>query len=871
MTPAPAPSSTYRLQLGPDLDLDDAAGLVDRLHHLGISHVYLSPILQAAPGSTHGYDTVDHGRISDELGGRAALDRLAVVADDAGMGLVVDVVPNHMSIAAPAANQWWWDVLENGPMSRFARHFDITWDSSEARQLDTVLMPILGDHYGVVLEAGELRLDRTDGGLVLRYHDHTLPLAPRSLETILTPVEIEMTAGGAGPELGFVIDALRWLPTDPAHVDRRHRDLTVLRRMLTEALADPSVGRRVDDRLARLSADPDALHEVLEQQHYQLSHWRRAQRDLDYRRFFDIDTLIGLRIEDPVVFDDTHRLILELVADGTIDGLRIDHPDGLTDPAGYLERLASRTGGAWTVVEKILEAGELLPATWPVAGTTGYDFLRVADGVFRDPIGVQTLTAWWHDHVDPTGWDDTVTVTKAEILDTVLAADVSRLADIGLRLCEGHRRHRDHTRHDVTHAIRAIVAAMPVYRTYVRPGVPATAVDREVVGAAVARATETDPDVDADLFGFLHSVLCGEHDGDLLAGEFVERFQQLTGPAMAKSVEDTAFYRFLPVPAANEVGGHPGEPFVSVAELHEHNGRIQRDWPTTMTALSTHDTKRSADVRSRLDALTTVADRWTSFATRWMAWAEPRWGVDPDPVTTQLLLQTLVGAWPIDADRLTAYLEKATKEAKRRTSWTDPDPAFDDAVVRLARAALDDADLVADVVALVGDITPAGRHIAGAKALLHLTSPGVPDCYQGSELWDLSLVDPDNRRPVDHTWRATLTDELLARGGPDRPLDDDDVGVHKLWVTHRALTLRRRRPDAFGPGPAGVYQAIDAGPDVIAFRRGDDVLVAMTRHPSVGVAVLDLPEGHWNDLLSGRSVTGTVEVAGMVLLEREAA
>ena len=339
---------------------------------------------------------------------------------------------------------------------------------------------------------------------------------------------------------------------------------------------------------------------------------------------------------------------------------------------------------------------------------------------------------------------------------------------------------------------------------------------------------------------------------------------------MAKSVEDTSFYRFLAVPAADEVGGDPGHPVVSIAELHEHNGRIQRRWPTTLNSLSTHDTKRSADVRSRLDALTAVPGRWLAFVDRWSAWADERWLVDPDPVTTQVLLQTIVGAWPITLERLVAYLEKATKEAKRRTSWTDPDTAFDDAVAQLARSALADADLVADVGALVADIDPAGRHIACARQLILLTSPGVPDCYQGSELWDLSLVDPDNRRPVDHARRAELTDRLVAAGGPEVALADDDVGVHKLWLTHQALHLRRRRAAAFGPGAAGRYEPIDAGPDCIAFGRGDDVVVAALRHPNAGAATVDLPPGTWTDLLGGATATGSVAVDGMVLLERAA-
>ncbi|MGK2929071.1 MAG: malto-oligosyltrehalose synthase [Acidimicrobiales bacterium] len=865
----PAPTSTYRLQLGPDLTLDDARDLVARLRDLGIGHLYLSPVLEAAPGSTHGYDTVDHGRISTAIGGISAFDRLAATAHAAGMGLVVDVVPNHMSIAAPHANRWWWDVLENGPMSRFARHFDVTWESSEVRQVDTVLMPILGDHYGVVLEAGELVLERGEHGFTVRYFDHVLPLSPRSIVSLLRPI----VATANDSDLGFVVDALEHLAVDrddAQAIARRHRDLSVLRRMLAGALTDDGIAARVDQRLSDLGADPDALHEVLEQQHYQLCHWRRAERDLDYRRFFDIDTLIGVRIEDPDVFADTHALILELVREGRIDGLRIDHPDGLSDPAGYLDQLDGEAPATWTVVEKILEPGEHLPEPWPVAGTTGYDFLYVVDGVFRSAGGVAAMTDWWQRHIDRTSWDDTVRQAKTEILTTVLAADVSRVADVGLQLCEQHRRHRDHTRHDVTHAVRAVVRAMPVYRTYVRPGSETSAADRRVISDAVARAAETDTDIDADLYTFLGEVLCGKHEGEGVADEFVRRFQQLTGPAMAKSVEDTSFYRYLPVPAANEVGGAPGEPVVDVEHFHRHNARMQRDWPETMTALSTHDTKRSADVRSRLDALTAVSHRWLEFLEPWMDWCDERWSVDPHRPTTVLALQTVVGAWPIDSDRLRRYLEKATKEAKVRTSWTSADAAFDEAVATLADALLGDATFVAEVEALVDEILVPGRHVALAKTLLHLASPGVPDCYQGSELWDLSLVDPDNRRPVDHQLRADLSAELAHAGGPDLELGADDEGLHKLWLTRQALGLRRLRPGSFGAGETGRYEPIDVNPGVVAFRRGDDVVVATSLTADHPPFTLDLPAGEWTDLLTGMRQATSVVVHGMALLERRA-
>lgn len=865
-----SPRSTYRLQLGPDLGFADARRLVPRLARLGVDHLYLSPVLQAVPGSTHGYDVADHTRLSGDLGGRPAFDELATAADEAGLGIVVDIVPNHMSIASPSANRWWWDVLENGPASRYAAHFDINWESPESRQEDTVLLPILGDHYGKILEARELRLERGGAGFVVRYFDHVLPLSPRSVVALLRPLVGVVDE----PELGFVVDALAHLPMGHGGelgrdvIERRHRDLTVLKRLLAGLLVDDAVSSAVDERLAAASADDDLLHEILERQHYQLAHWRRGLRDLDYRRFFDIDTLIGLRIEDPRVFDDTHRLLLELVASGAVHGLRVDHPDGLTDPGGYLARLADASGGVWTVVEKILEPAEHLPG-WSVAGTTGYDFAHAAGGVFRDPRGLEAIVSHWSEEVDAADWETTVDRAKHEVLRTVLASDVVWLADLGLRVCEHDRRHRDYTRHDLTQAVRSLVASYPVYRTYVRPGLPPTDEDRAVIEASAKRAAERD-EVAPDLLEFLVSVLTGEHAGNDLADEFMRRFQQLTGPAMAKSVEDTAFYRYLPLASANEVGGNPGDATRSVAELHEHNERMHRDWPTTMTTLSTHDTKRSADVRARLDALTERAAEWTDLLSRWVPRIDDWWTVDPDRRTTVLALQTMVGAWPIDRDRLVQYLEKATKEAKLRTSWTDGDPAFDAALGVLVERLFDDESLRDELGTLVETVTLPGRRNSLALHLLLLASPGVPDLYQGNELWDLSLVDPDNRRPVDHELRSSLLQQLQEDGGPQLPLADDDVGIHKLWLVHRALDLRNRRPASFGPGPAGRYERLSAGDHVVAFGRGDDVVVAAATRSGPSVGSVDLPAGEWTDVLTGDMRTGAVPVDPVLLVERSA-
>lgn len=809
------PSSTYRLQLGPDLDLRAARELVTGLRRLGVSHLYLSPILQAAPGSTHGYDVVDHAAISDDLGGRRAFDELAAAVVSSGGGLVIDVVPNHMSIAAPAANRWWWDVLEHGPDSRYARYFDITWESHELRQRDTVLLPVLGDHYGRVLEAGELVIEHGERGFVVRYFDHRFPLSPESVA------------------------------------------------MIVRAPAEGSIA----ERLAGVNADVDLVHELLEQQHYQLCHWRRARHDLDYRRFFDIDTLIGVRVEDPTVFDDTHALTVELVASGLVDGLRIDHPDGLADPAAYLDRLADATPGAWIVVEKILEAGETLPDDWSVHGTTGYDFAATVNGLLLDPDGVDSLTAWWRDHVDPASWDEVVRVAKREIVRGVLAADVARVADVAVRLCERHRRQRDHTRHDLTEAVRSLLEVFPVYRTYVGGSSPSEA-DLGVLAEAFASAREVAPEIDADLFDFLHEVLAGRHRDGGIADEFVLRFQQLTGPAMAKSVEDTAFYRHLPVVGANEVGADPGEPVRTVEDFHAHNSAIHQRWPATMTTLSTHDTKRSADVRARLAVLTERAEDWIGFLDEWVARLDGWWEVEPDRATSVLALQTVVGAWPIDADRLAGYLEKATKEAKRRTSWTEPDAAYDAAVQSLAKRMLADAELVGAVEALVDRIVVAGRSKSLAQQLLQLTSPGVPDVYQGQERWDLSLVDPDNRRPVDHASREEALERLIADGGPGHDLSADAGGAHKLWLTHQALTLRGRHPECFGPGDAGSYEPVEAGDNAVAFLRGGRILTVARVRSSARSVEVELPTGVWIDRLTGEPHEGAVTVETVALFEK---
>ncbi|HEY0555676.1 MAG TPA: malto-oligosyltrehalose synthase, partial [Thermoanaerobaculia bacterium] len=653
------PVSTYRVQLRAEFGFDDAAAIAGYLSDLGISHLYSSPYLQAAPGSTHGYDVVDPTRVSEDLGGEEGHARLCRTLGEQGLGQVLDVVPNHMAIS-DRRNVWWWDVLENGAASRYAPYFDVDWSSPQARLRDTVLLPILGDHYGRVLEAGELVLVRRGGRFEIHYHEHRMPVAPRSLDSL-----IGVAARRSGsPDLSFIADSLALLPpataTDRASIVRRHRDKEVLSGQLARLAAEvPAVTRALDETIAEVNADPDRLDELLQRQNYRPAFWRTAGQELDYRRFFDVHSLIGLRMEDERVFADTHALVLRWLKEGVLDGLRIDHPDGLRDPEEYFERLRGEAPQAWVVVEKILEPGEPLRDSWPVEGTTGYDFLRRAGGLLVDPAGEEPLTRLYTELTgESAGWPALVHDKKLLVLSDLLASDVNRLAEVFLEVCERHRRHRDYTRFELRQALREVAACFPVYRTYARAELGDVGeLDRQYIGEAIAAAKEHRPDVSADLFDFFRDVLALEVRGEAEI-ELVMRFQQLTGPAMAKGVEDTAFYNFHRLVALNEVGGSPGEWGLGVETFHRLAAEAQRLRPAAMLATSTHDTKRSEDVRARLSLLSEIPERWGAAARGWFERNERYRGGSrgdcPDRNAEYLLYQTLVGAWPISAERAAA-------------------------------------------------------------------------------------------------------------------------------------------------------------------------------------------------------------------------
>ncbi|MGI8808024.1 MAG: malto-oligosyltrehalose synthase [Acidimicrobiales bacterium] len=863
------PRATYRVQLHAGFTFDDAAAIVDYLADLGVTHLYCSPFLEAAPGSTHGYDVVDHHRLNGELGGDEAYERLCRALEARGMSQLVDIVPNHMAISG-RENAWWWDVLENGRSSRYASYFDIDWEPPEDRLRLRVLMPVLGDHIGRCIDRGEITMVRERGSFEFRYFDHAAPVSPRTLDELLGGVAAQVKSD----HLASIATALGRLPPSDANdresVEERHRDKEVLRGNLAELLDDqPDLAASVDAAVAALNADGDALDALLERQNYRLAYWKVAGQELDYRRFFDITTLIALRSENLFVFADTHEKMIELVREGKVAGLRVDHVDGLRQPAGYLRLLRHAAGpDAYLLVEKILEADESLPGDWAVDGTTGYDFAARVNGLFVDTAGEAPLDDVYAAVVgQPAPYEDLVLQNKHLVMREVLAADVNRLTNLLVCVCERHRRYRDYTRQDLSRAIREVLACLDVYRTYARPGESElSAQDVARVEAAVALAKTRRLEVDDDLFAFLGEILLMRHPG-ADEDDFALRFQQLSGAVMAKGVEDTTFYQYNRLVSLNEVGGDPGRFGISVETFHADNARVALDWPATLLATSTHDTKRSEDVRARISLLSEMPGEWGAAVSRWV---EQNGGhkVDgmPDRNAEYLLYQALVGAHPLGADRALAFMEKASREAKEHTSWVAPDSAYDEALARFVRAVLADGAFTADLAAFTAPLVAAGRRTSLAQTLLKLTSPGVPDIYQGTELWDLSLVDPDNRRPVDYDARRRLLDKVAGASAAE-VLDWEDEGAPKLWVTHRALDVRRRLDGCF---VGGRYEPLAASggraANTVAFVRSEPnseraVAVIVPRlvmglRKGWGDTTVELPPGRWVDELGGSTADG---------------
>lgn len=856
------PGSTYRLQLHHQFTFDDAAAIVEYLKALGVTHVYCSPYLQAAPGSMHGYDVVDHRKVNEELGGEAGHERFSKKLNKYGLGQVLDIVPNHMSLGAQ--NRYWWDVLENGTNSRYASFFDIDWNSTEERLRDKVLVPILPDQYGRVLSAGGVVVMRKGSRFRVEAAGQMFPVSPASVSLILSKAAELLRSDS----LNFVSASFARLPS-PDFWDRRtilarHRDKNVLQDVLDRMFnEEQDVCDAVDRVVRELNASVDALDEFLSQQYYRLAYWRTADQQLGYRRFFDVNTLIGLRVEREFVFDETHALILKWLKQGVLDGVRVDHPDGLRDPKQYFERLRERAPEAWIVGEKILEPGEWMRAEWPIEGTSGYDFLNVVLGVLVHQEGLRRLgehyTAFTGDDADFPG---VAHDKKIAVEQEALGSDVNRLTSLFVDICESNRDQRDFTRAEIRRAIREVGACFSVYRTYVVPERnEIVEEDRLRIERATESAKRNRTDIDGGLFDFMRDVLTLKVMGKLEA-EFVNRFEQFTGPVMAKGVEDTAFYCWNRLVAMNEVGGDPDCDGFNLEHFHAYQAKMQETFPATMTTLSTHDTKRSDDVRARMVVLSEMPDAFAEAVRRWSAHnARHRRGDQIDPGTEWFLYQTLVGAWPISGERLRGYMEKAMREAKVRTSWVAHNEEYEGALNVYVDSLLGDREFIADLEGFVQDVVPAGRVNSLAQTLMKYTAPGVPDMYQGGELWDFSLVDPDNRRPVDYAVRSKLLAEM---NGMDmkQVMARADEGLPKLWVVHQALQLRKEHPEWFGASAAYLPVTAEGAQSerVIAYRRGECVITVAPRWSYVGKAwaetVIEVPEGRWKNRLTGADVEG---------------
>ncbi|HVS42335.1 MAG TPA: malto-oligosyltrehalose synthase [Candidatus Dormibacteraeota bacterium] len=797
-----APRATYRVQLRPGFGFEEAASLAPYLAELGISHLYASPILEAVPGSPHGYDLTDPTRIRGDLGGPHGFRRMVDALHAAGLGLLVDIVPNHMSTDA-RYDGWWADVLELGPRSAYAGFFDVEWDPPWPELRDRVLLPVLDGSLDEVAARGGLGLERSAGRVWLTYGDQRFPVDPATL-----PDE--------------------------------------------------------DGALRRVAADPAALVTLCDRQHWLLAPWTDASTRLNHRRFFTITSLVGVREEEPRAFDAVHGCIAELVRAGSIDGLRVDHVDGLRDPARYLARLREATGAGWVVVEKILEEDEELPAGWPADGTTGYEFAALLTELSVDPAGAAPLTEL---HAGFTGYtesfDHCVRQARLALLRGELAADVTRLAARLTRVAGDAGPTPRYDVDEAAEALVAVIAELGVYRTYVDPQTGSCRPeDAARAGIAVTRARRRNRRVRGDLLDLVADCLCGRCPGEGL--ELVAGVQQLTPAVMAKAKEDTALYRWNRLLALNEVGADPDRFGLGVDAFHAACARWAVRSDRGLRATSTHDTKRSEDVRARLCVLSEMPGAWAAAVRRWSAAAAPIRPDLVDPDTEYVLYQTLVGAHPIGADRLTAYLAKATREAALHTSWTRPDAAYDEALRRFAVGVLEDAGLMSEVEEFARPVAAAGMRISLAWTLLKVAVPGVPDVYQGTELWDLSLVDPDNRRPVDFDERR----RLLAGAPGDRSA--------KLRLLARALGVRRELEGAFGPGAAYTPLAV-TGPHagrVVAFSRGEPaavVCVADRRglEPAGGwgETAVALPHGSWVDRLTDSATPaagGEVAVAGLL-------
>jgi (1->4)-alpha-D-glucan 1-alpha-D-glucosylmutase len=877
------PVATYRVQLSHAFTFRDLDALTPYLQALGVSDCYCSPILAARQGSTHGYDICDHSHVNGDIGTAADLEAVVATLRSRGLGLIVDFVPNHMGID-PQTNRWWRDVLENGPASPYARFFDIDWRPVKEELRDRVLLAILGDQYGAVLERGELRLVLASGALTLQYFDRMLPINPRHTARVLRH-DLDRLAARLGEdhadlfEFRAVLAGLEGLPhnmtagdTERAEHEQAKADWHSRLDRLQAGSED--IQRHVSGALAAFNGTPgvaasfDRLHELLEGQSYRLAYWRTAFDEINYRRFFDVNDLGGLRMEDPRVFNATHALLLDLVEKGLITGIRLDHPDGLFDPTAYFQSLAAAIAERrrdvepfYIIIEKILGPGEPLRETWPVHGTTGYNALNTINGLFVHPQRLRALRRVYRRFSSyRLTAADTEYHSKRLIMRTAMASELNVLARALNRISETDRRYRDFTLNSLRRALMEVVACFPVYRTYVSAQ-GATDEDVAVVDTAISQARKRNPVQEPSIYEFVREVLlppAAAADSAIdrwrdRSVAFAHKFQQYTAPVVAKGVEDTAFYTDVLLLSSNEVGGDLQHRASTAEEFHRENVHRLTRWPLEMTAGSTHDTKRGEDARARINVISELPEEWRAHVTRWAAINDESRvavgnGSSPDRNDEWLYYQALVGAWPAEAlgtpvprrashetlERMRAYMHKALKEAKRHTSWVHENQEYEQGVMAFVDATLNGAAAAAFLASFV----PFQRRLAWfgmlnslAQLVLRIGSPGVPDIYQGSELWNLSLVDPDNRRPVDFALRQRLLAAVCCATPGEMLAHWTDARV-KLFTLARALSFRRAHADLFLHGDYEPLSGDVDDPHVVAFSRrwaDDEVIVIVPR------------------------------------------
>jgi (1->4)-alpha-D-glucan 1-alpha-D-glucosylmutase len=943
----PLPESTYRLQFHAGFTFRDALAITPYLSELGITHCYASPYLKARPGSTHGYDIIDHGSFNPEIGTAEEYDEWVNALHEHDLGQILDTVPNHMAVGTND-NPWWNDVLENGPASRYANYFDIAWRSSLRPELsDKVLLPVLADLYGDVLEAGQFSLVYNVAGFSVDYAGRIFPIAPRSYDRILghSLPELERTLGADDTgflELHSILTAVRNLPgsseTEPDRVAERQREKEVIKRRLAAlATESPPIRTWIDLKIAAFNGTPgdpasfELMDDLLEHQCYRLSYWRVGSDEINYRRFFDINDLAALAIEREEVFEAAHALIFRLMADGKVDGLRIDHPDGLFDPAAYFLRLqhhailararqtfeasgdhetvdwkdveqrirdrlvatnwsASGPGRSdppfYVAIEKILGSREQLIPSWAIHGTSGYDFVNQVNGLFVDSTRVERVSRLYREIVpDAIPFSELAYRKKLLIMQVSLSSELHLLTHQLDRLAQKSRRSRDFTFNTLRYALREVIACFPVYRSYV-DSTGASPTDRRYVESAVRMARIKNPLLSARVFRFVRDMVLGDSP-DLRVEEdraaqqrFAGKFQQVTAPVMAKGVEDTAFYVDSRLISLNEVGGDPARFGVGTEALHAFNRQQQLTWPFALCPLSTHDTKRSEDVRARINVLSEIPDVWGAAVARFRELNRPYLQQvedqdAPDPNLEYFLYQTLIGVWPLEpysADeyssfvkRVQTYMEKALHEAKVHSSWINPDPDYDKAIQDFVRQILDDKlndPFLTEFRALQRRVSHYGLFNSQSQTLLKLTSPGAADTYQGTELWDFSLVDPDNRRPVDYRRRQDMIRQIRLSGAPSEDARDlcgellstQADGRIKLYIHYKTLNLRKGQPGLFSSGEYTPLSVVgNRAEHVFAFARRSGGTVAIVSVPRLltrlipGALQMPLGDSVWQD------------------------